>query len=1023
MPALLFACALAPAASQEKVVSGIVTDAGTDEPLPGVTIIVKETPTVGTITDLDGNYTISVANGATLVFSYLGYDTCEAVANKGVLNARLSPQTFAIEEVLVVGTRMRKSDLTGAVSGISSKQLREVPTTDLSVAMQGKVPGLYVSRSNASPGGDVQIRVRGINSINYGQDPVYVVDGMEVEDALRLINPDDIESIEVLKDASSTALYGARASNGVIVITTKKGKKGEGKINYSGFVSVSTYQNRTKRLNARQLYDLRIDAYANGYMDLHPDADRAAYINNYLTIADASINKAFSMEELYNGQNNITSDWVGELLRTGYTQNHALNFSGATDKTTYYLGFSYSDENGVLKNAGYTRYSGKISLDQVIKPWLRVGTNTIVSQGNRSVLEGDAYDKAFFGNPMQTIDTERPYMEWGGVSSMDSYNPLLSLDIDREEVHNRILSSNYAEINPLKNLYIRTTFSVDMFNRQDNRYTPSYTGQSLRDNYGGIAWQWRGNDLNLQWDNSISYEHTFAEKHRLLGLFSMSVQKRSANNNDVQVYGFPIEDFGFHNMGFFTDKERVSVASNYKSSSLLSFIGRINYSYEQKYFLTATVRRDGSSRFDVSNRWGTFPSFSAAWNIKEETFMENASWLNLLKLRAGFGIIGNQNIPDYAYLTIFNPVYSAGNIGLEVDDKRLENKDVKWEKQKQWNIGLEASLWNDRLSFNFDAFYMVNSDLLMKMNLYPSSGYDYQIANVAELENKGVEFSFNAQLIRTKDFTWSLSGNISHDKNKILKLYDDQDVIWNGGVTGREGHLFVDESLNSIYAYELDKIAQVEDMAYVNSLKRIEGGYKIRPGDYLPADRNNDGEITYLGDMGIVGKKDPLFYGGFSTYLGYKGFSFEAVFNYSYGAKRTSWAYDSMMSGRGDGVASIAWLDRWTPENPSTTMPRAWHVSVGAAEDESNDVVSGEKRYSFNQFDISALDASFLRCSAMTLSYSLPNKWISKFADNLRIYASGNNLFILTNYKGYDPESGEAYPLTRSFTVGLNVTF
>lgn len=1007
---LLFLLSISTVFAQNITVKGVVLDAESQDPLIGVAVFSPQLKQ-GTVTDIDGNYSISVPQKSQLTFSYLGYESQTVTVNSTTLNISLSSQTFEIGDIVVVGTRMRKSDLTGAVGGISEKQLREIPTTDLSTAMQGKVPGLFVSRGQASPGGDVTVKVRGTNSISYGTEPVYVVDGMIVEQGLKLVNPDDIASIEVLKDASSTALYGSRASNGVIVITTKRGRTGEGKVSYSGFVTISNYQNRLKRLNARQLYDLRVEAYVNGFLDKNPGGDVENYINETL-LKPGKQGAIFSEEELYNGQNNLTSDWMDDITRTGITQNHAVNFSGGNDKTTYYIGLSYSDEKGVLKNAGYTRYSGKINLDQQIKPWLKVGTNTLLSHGQRSMLEGDAYNIAFRGNPLQTKDRERNYMYWEGVAQMGEYNPLLSLDIDREEVHDRILSSNYLEINPIKNLYLRSTFAVDIFYKQDNRYTPSYTGQSVRDNYGGIGWQWRSNDLYWQWDNSISYEKTFDEKHRVFALFSTGVSKKKYNSVSIDGYRFPIDDYGYKNMGYASNKDLNKMSSEYKTSTLLSYTARVNYSYEQKYLLTATVRRDGSSRFAKDNRWGTFPSFSGAWNITEESFMEStSSWLDQFKLRVGYGILGNQNIPEYAYLTIFNPVYSSGEVGLVVDDKRFENKDIKWEKQKQWNFGTDVTVWNNRISMTFDVFYMKNTDLLMRMNLFPSFGNDYKIANIAELENKGVEFSINAELLRTKDFSWNVAGNIAHDKNKIKKLFEGVDVIWNGGnIRNRDGNLFIGQSLNSIYSLKYNKIAQESDMDYVNGLKEIADGKVIRPGDYLPMDVDGDGKIRYEDDMVIVGKKDPKFYGGFSTSLQYKDFSFESVFTYSYGAKRFSGIYETMMGASGTSVASKDMLKRWTPENTNTSVPRAWRGS-------------GENRFSLSELSNSVLNASYLRCAAMTLSYNVPNSLIGKYVSNIRVYATANNLFLITPYKGYDPESGEDYPMSRSFTFGLNLSF
>ncbi|MFV0468604.1 MAG: SusC/RagA family TonB-linked outer membrane protein [Dysgonomonas sp.] len=996
--------------SQNIDVKGTVSDSQTKERLIGVTVVVKGSSN-GVTTDADGNFAISVAKNSTLVFSYLGYDPREIVVSSNSIQLELRPQSFELENIVVVGTRMKKSDLTGAVSGITDTQLKEVPTSDLSTAMQGKVPGLFVSRTSASPGGDITVKVRGINSINYGQEPLYIVDGMVVEQGLKLINPDDVESIEVLKDASSTALYGSRASNGVIVITTKKGKKGEGKVNYSGFITVSKYQDRLKRLDSNQLYNLRIDAYANAYMDANPGADRQSYIDNVLLGASSVVGSIFSEEELYNGQNNLTSNWLDDILRTGFSQNHAVNISGSDDNTSYYLGFNYSKEEGILKNSDYERFGGKINLDRKVKPWLRIGTNTILSRGIRDILEGDAYNIAFRGNPLQTKDTERYYMYWQGVAQMGDYNPLLSLDIERQQIHDRVLSSNYIEVNPIKDMFIRTTLALDIFNKQDNSYTPSYVGQSVRDNYNGVAWQWRSQDMSWQWDNSVSYEKTFNEKHRIFGLLSSSISRKKYNELQVQGFGFPFDNLGYHDIGSAGNKTANTMSSYFSTYTLASFIGRINYSYEHKYYLTATARRDGSSRFASDNQWGTFPSFSAAWNMKEENFMEKATWLDQLKLRAGFGFVGNQAIPDYSYLTIYNSIITGESVGLTPADRRYGNENVRWEKQKSWNFGVDATFLNNRISITADAFHVTNSDLLMSMNYYPSFGFDYSVANVAELENQGLEFSVNALVVDTKDFKWNVSGNIAHDRNKIKSLYNGLSVIWNGGsVRNRDGQLFVGQSLNSIYSLKFGKIAQESDMDYVNSLTSIADGKIIRPGDYLPVDVDGDGAISYEKDMVIIGKKDPKFYGGFTSNFSYKDFSFEAAFTYSYGAKKFSGVYESLMSASGTSVASIDMLDRWTPEHTNTDVPRAF-ASIG------------QNRFSLSELSNSVQDASFLRCAAMTLSYNVPKNFIGAFFNNIKVYATAGNLFLITPYKGYDPEAGEDYPLTSSYTLGVNLSF
>ena len=1005
---LLFFSIAQGAWAQEITASGTVTDQSSGDPIIGASVAIKGTST-GTLTDVDGKFSLSVPEGALLTVSYIGYESTSLTASKQAMQIQLKASAFALDDVVVVGTRMRKSDLTGAVGNISEEQLKQVPTTDLTTAMQGKVAGLSVTRNNATPGEDIDIKVRGTNSISYGTKPVYVIDGIVAEEGIRMISPDDIASIEVLKDASSTALYGSKASNGVVVITTKKGS-GKGKISYSAFATISNFQNRLKRLSATDYMNLRADAYANSYMDEHPDADRDAYIHDVLLNPANTSNQAFSSEELANGLAGRTSNWLDELTRTGLEHNHNLNFSGSDETSKYYLGLNYSNNDGVLKQSSYERMGVRFNYEKDLRTWLKIGTNTSISRANKNRLDGNAYESALMGNPLQTVGTDRLYQQYQGQSQYGWYNPILTMDLESNEVHNRVMTTNFVEVTPIKDLHVRSTFSADIYNKQDNKYTPSYIGQSDRDGLNGVGWQWRGLTEYWQWDNSISYEKTFGQ-HRLFALVSTSMSKTAANTNDMTGYGFPTDVLGWHNMGFASNRNRNTLGSDYYSNTLASMIARVNYTFADKYLLTATVRRDGSSRFAKGSQWGTFPSFSAAWNMEKEDFLSDVNWLDNLKIRAGFGLLGNQNIPNFAYQTIYNPSYSNGVVGFTPDDGRYGNPSLKWEKQKQYNVGVDASLFAGRFSFSADAFYMDNSDLLMKMSLWPSFGYDYQVANVARLANKGLEFSFNAKLIDGEDFKWDLSGNISHDQNKVKSLLDGVDVIWNGGNTmSRDGNLFVGQPLGTYYSFVFDKIAQQSDMDRIAGMK-FYNNYIVRPGDILPKDLNGDGEIRPEDDMQVVGNSNPKFYGGFNTNFSYKAWSLNAAFTYSYGGKKADWLYERLMDGSATiGPAHIDQLDRWTPEHTNTNVPRAYHGNT-------------YNRFGYSTTDLALLDASFLRLASMTLRYNFPSNKINPILNNLSLYTSANNLFVITPYKGFDPESGQGYPLTRSFTLGVNVSF
>lgn len=993
--------------AQQFTAQGVVTDLETGQPILGASVSVKGSSS-STRTDERGEFSINTNADAALLVSFVGYESQEIKVSQQPIKVQLIAASMALDDVVVVGTRMRKSDLTGAVGSISSEQLQEVPTTDLTTAMQGKVPGLNITRNNATPGEDISIKVRGTNSISYGTNPVYVIDGIVAEEGIRMISPDDIASIEVLKDASSTALYGSKASNGVIVITTKQGQ-GEGKINYSSFATVSSFQDRLKRLSAKDYMDLRVDAYANAYMDENPNADRGAYIKDVLLNPGTS-NATFSPEELENGLHNRTSYWIDELTRASLEQNHALNFSGSDETSKYFLGLNYSNNSGILKNANYERMGARFNYEKTLRSWLKIGTNTSISRADKDRIDGNAYEAALMGNPLQSIDTERLYQYYQGVPQMGWYNPILSLDIESKEIHNRVMTTNFVEVTPLQNLFIRSTFSADIYNKQDNSYVPSYVGQSIREGSNGEGSQWRGLSEYWQWDNSVSYEKIFDE-HRFFGLLSSTISKTSGNSNSMNGYNYPTDVLGYHNMGMASNRERNSFGSDYYANTLASVVARVNYSYADKYLLTATVRHDGSSKFAKGSQWGTFPSFSAAWNMENEEFLNDVNWLDNLKLRAGFGLLGNQNIPNFAYLTAYQASYSNGAVGFSPEDSRFGNPEIKWEKQKQYNLGLDGSIFNGRFTFSADAFYMDNTDLLMRMNLWPSFGFNYQIANIARLENKGLEFSFNAKIIDGADFRWNLSGNIAHDRNKVKSLLDGVDVLWNGGnIMARDGNLFVGQSLNNYYSFAFDKIAQQSDMDRVNQMTFYNNNI-VNPGDILPQDLNGDGEITPEDDMQIVGKGDPKFYGGFNTNFGYKNWELNATFTYSYGAKKFDWLYERLMDGSATvGPSHEDLLNRWTPENTNTDVPRAYRGNTF-------------NRFGYGATDLGLMDASFLRLASMTLRYTFPSNTINPILNNLSLYTSANNMFILTPYKGFDPESGQGYPLTRSFTFGLNVSF
>jgi len=519
--------------------------------------------------------------------------------------------------------------------------------------------------------------------------------------------------------------------------------------------------------------------------------------------------------------------------------------------------------------------------------------------------------------------------------------------------------------------------------------------------------QYRTRSINWQWDNTVSYTTTIKEKHRLGVVAGMNMSYYSNNWNEVDAVGFGNDLFTYHKIQGAADKENSTFYSDYSSYSLMSAYLRLNYVYDSRYYFTLTGRADGSSKFGPSNKWGFFPSGAFSWNITGEQWMKDQKVVDNLRLRLGYGLVGNQNIPKYGYYTLYTPMTTLESYVLHNDGK-YGNPNLKWETQNQLNVGLDMGFWHNRLNMTLDYFYIRNKDLLMQRSLAPSYGYSYMIDNVGCLENQGVEFSLDLLAIDLNDWKWTIGFNISSSKNKILSLYDNAQSLYNisGNSIDRTGNLFVGESLNNIYVYEFDRIAQESDMEYVNSLDL--GGRKVNPGDILPKDRNNDGVIDD-NDRYIIGNTDPKFYGALNTTLSWKGISLQVICNYSYGARKISSLYETLMQTSGTSATHVDNLNRWTPENTNTTVPRAYW---------------GSDRFSMSMCDLGIQDASYFKLSALTLSYDMPKKWMNAIRfDHIRVYFTGNNLACATKYKGYDPESGDWYPSSRMYVVGLNIGF
>lgn len=1014
------------AALAQNDVTGQVVDENS-EPLIGASVKVKGS-SVGAPTDLDGNFTLKAEPGATLVVSYIGYETREVkVPASGKMKIILENDANQLDGVVVVGVLMKKSDLTGAVSHVDSEVLTQKPVTNINEALQGRVAGVNITRG-ITPSDDSSIKIRGTNTINSGSSPIYVVDGLVMDNQFGFynsINVNDVESIEVLKDASATALYGSRGANGVIVITTKKGRKGEGTVSYDGWVSFSTMGHRPETMNAQETFDLRAEAFMNGYIYNNPNstaAERQAYWDDVIM----GSNTVFSDEEFAGYRSGKTYDWLDQVTKTGVEHNHSVSFSKGTDNSSIYLSLGYSGLDGVVKGTEQDKYYGRINAETYIKPWLKIGTNTSYTYVKDDMTDGSVYNMALErSNPLidyapykddatrHNEDYLTLYWRVRSEENNNYYNPFNSMEIQTERERYHFTSANYININPIKGLNIRSTFAINHAEQSWNQFIPSGIQESIRHKSGdAYATQQRFGDTQWQWDNTISYDTQIKEVHNISAFLGTSASRYVYKVLKGGGKRYASNDLGWNVLGSSADRENRELESDYQTSSLLSYVGRINYNYDYRYFFTFTGRYDGSSKFAKGNRWGFMPSFSVAWDVTNEKFFPQHSFLSRLKVRAGYGVVGNQDISNYQYLTLYYPQQSNGEAFYGTDGRR-GTPGITWEKQKQTNIGLDLGFFKNRLNITADLYFITNSNLLMSHSLPKTSGYSYTVENIGELENKGFEMTINATPILTKDFQWNISANLSLDRNKVTKLYGGVTEILNG--TDRQGNIFIGESLSNIYTYKSGGIANEDNRELWEGIDY--NGRTVGLGDLFVLDISGpDGEpdgVIDQNDRYVYGNTDPKFYGGFSTDFTWKGLTLNAVFNYSVGGHRISSYYESLISSVGLGYASPDLKDHWTEDNTDAYFPRVLTNT------------EGYNRFGAGETDRYIQSTSYLRLATLTLAYNLPEKWLKHvFMKSARVYFTASNLFTLTGYKGFDPELGDYnYPPTRSYTIGLNFSF
>lgn len=994
-------------AAQQRTVTGVVTDQS-GQPLPGVTVVVAGT-TTGTVTNADGEFSLSIPEGAeVLQFSFVGMKTQEVrVEGRTAFTVVMEEDVVGIEEVVAVGYgTMKRSDLTGAVASVKSEDINKTINNSFIDALAGRATGVRVISGEGTPGGDVSMRIRGGTSISASNEPLYVIDGYPVigeqksgeyfagttTNVLAGISPNDIESIEILKDASATAIYGSRGANGVVIITTKSGERGKVSISYEAYSGI---KNLSKKLDLMDAYEY----------------------TKYRNLQD---NTNFPDYESY--KDSITSDWQDEVYRQAYVQDHSINITGGSESIKYNTSLGYFKNQGIISGSGFERYTGRVNLNGMINKKLSYTTVLSASHtkqegaptGGSDAAAAGVVVQALFYPPVVPLDSDDPVdIE---LSGGNNYNPILQLEGTKlQNTADRFMGNVSLDYMLSKGLTFKILAGTNVVNQKSSRYESTTTGRGSQ--YGGRA---ELVDISTRgWvnENTLTFKKKTG-KHDFTLLGGYTLQSSRTERFGVVNTNFEIEDLGFNNIGAGTLPEIPS--SGVSEWSLMSGLGRLNYVYDHRYLLTFSFRADGSSRFAKGQKWGYFPAAALAWRVSNENFLKDSKIISNLKFRVGYGENGNQEIGLYQALSSLSTNYYSfgkdnGTVSIGTDVSRVANPNLTWESTEQYNVGLDVGLFNNRITANMDAYYKKTRDLLLEVNLIPSSGISASaLQNIGSLKNTGLEISFNSQNISQQNFKWETSFNIAFERNEILNLgtYDQIfiDVPRGNRIITNEVILKPGESIASFYGYKTDGIYKLSENPTEEEIA-LAGTRKI-------IDQNHD-DVINDEDRTILGNALPAHYGGITNDFRYKGFGLSFFFTWSYGNKvyNANRVYLEEITTDGRNKSPKV-LNAWTPENQNTDM-----VAIGKGD--------GSRL-----MDVYIEDGSFIRLQNLTLDYALPTSWLSKTPlSYARIYVTGQNLFTVTNYKGYNPESDTsnnpvamgidwaAYPLARIYTIGINVKF
>lgn len=1047
--------------AQSLTVTGKVIDSEGYEVIGG-SVTIKGAAGVGTVTDLNGSYSLKVndASKDVLVFSYVGMTSQEVKVNgRSVINVTLKADAVMLDEVVAIGyATVKRKDLTGSVASVGSQELAKVPVSDVTQALSGRMAGVMVQQSEGAPGSSVSIRVRGGISITQSNEPLYVIDGFPSEDGMSTLDPAEIETIDVLKDASATAIYGARGANGVVVITTKNGSKAGGKatVTFDSYVGIKKIANELDVLSPYEF--VKLDYERTLWRMSTGDAGADG-----MSTWESRYGKYSDIESNYLGRKGI--DWQDETLgRTALTQNYRVAVSGKTEKMNYSLAYSYFNEEGAMVYSGNKKHNISFNMNHEVNKWLTVNSRISYDQmrveGMGTSDGGDRFNKmqhilqyrptiGIQGNDIDLLGSEDPLFADDSGNVMQ--NPLISAAEETNDREWRTFQANAgATVKLLKGLSFRSTVGMRYQTRRNDVFYGAESITAKRSNINGSIKNIESNSfqtsnvLTYAWNNDI---------HDVTAMVGHEYVTKWTRNFSAGATQFPNDEIGLGDLSLGTPSTPTS-NENY-DDKLLSFFARVNYSFKDKYLFTASLRADGSSKFGKNNKWGYFPAFSAAWRLSEEGFIKDLDIFSDLKLRVGYGLAGNNRIDSYQSLAVMGSVTAANANGAQAGyaSNQVPNPDLKWEANKTFNLGLDFGFLNQRITFSPEFYINRSSNLLLDAKLPYSSGYQSMVINAGETENIGVDLTINTVNITNRDFTWGTSVTFSHNKNTVNKLTgeDVQLYLANFGYSGAGAshQIGVGQPLGQFYGYVTDGLYQVSDFNYDASTGKytLKDGVpyhgdksSIQPGywKFKNVDGSEDNLITE-DDKTVIGNAFPSFYGGINNTFTWKNFDLSIFLTYSYGAEvlNATKLTNTKTALTNKNVLAIAnEANRWVTINSDgeriTSPEELAAVNQGKTIAQFGD--NGSNNTYIHSWAVE--DASYLKLSNITLGYTFPKQVISKIGlTKLRLYATGNNLLTWTPYTGFDPEVSTmssaltpgvdfgAYPRSRSFVFGINVAF